>query len=162
MLNRVRPCCLDSLPLWLSQISRQWRRRAPPALGTLILAFFIAHAIHVLRPGSQILRPRSCKVRSSGHVKWPHVGKSLIARLSFTDWTIAFNPAAAGPPRHPPAAGGGAYSCPLYFCDDIVATRRDREAKFCRRLPEYLAEVVSKFGVNLIWNYVAVTSEVKL
>ena len=60
------------------------------------------------------------------------------------------NPAAAGPPRRPPAAGGGAYSCPLYFCDDIVATRRDREAKLCTHLPEYLAEVVSKFGVDPI------------
>ena len=55
----------------------------------------------------------------------------------------------------PPASrwggvGGGAYSCPLYFCDDIVATRRDREAKPCIRLPECLAEVVFKFGVDPI------------
>ena len=54
------------------------------------------------------------------------------------------NPAAAGPPRHPPADGGGGIKLPpLYFCDDIVATRRDREAKLCTHLPEYLAEVVS-------------------
>ena len=46
--------------------------------------------------------------------------------------------------------GGGAYSCPLYFCDDIVATRRDREAKLCTHLADYLAEVVSKFGVDRI------------
>ena len=56
-----------------------------------------------------------------------------------------FNPAAAGPPRHPPAAGGHKVARPLYFCDDIVATRRDREHR-----PEYLAEVVSKFGVDPI------------
>ena len=61
------------------------------------------------------------------------------------------NPAAAGSPHHPPAAGGGAYSCPpLYLWDDIVAMRRDREARLCTRLPEYLAEVVFKFGVDPI------------
>ena len=38
---------------------------------------------------------------------------------------------------------------PLYFYDDIVATRRDREAKLRTHLSEYLAEVVSKFGVDL-------------
>ena len=57
---------------------------------------------------------------------------------------------------------GGACSCPLYFCDHIVARRRYREAKLCTRLPEYLAKVVFKFGVNHIWNDVTVTSEVKL
>ena len=63
-----------------------------------------------------------------------------------------FNPAAAGPPRHPPAAGGGgAYSySPLNFCDNIVATRRDRKTKLRTHLSEYLAEVVSKFGVDPI------------
>ena len=45
---------------------------------------------------------------------------------------------------------GGHKVAPLYFCDDIVATRRDREAKLCTHLPEYLAEVVSKFGVDPI------------
>ena len=61
-----------------------------------------------------------------------------------------FNPAAAGPPRHPPAAGGGIKLPPLYFSDDIVATRSDREAKLCTYLPGYLAEVEFKFGVDLI------------
>ena len=63
-----------------------------------------------------------------------------------------YNPAAAGPPRHPPAAalGGGHKVVPLYFCDDIVATEKDREAKLCTHLPEYLAEVMSKFGVDPI------------
>ena len=61
------------------------------------------------------------------------------------------NPAAAGPPRHPHAAGGGGHKvAPLYFCDDIVGTRKDREAKLCTHLPEYVAEVVSKFGVDPI------------
>ena len=43
---------------------------------------------------------------------------------------------------------GGIKLPTLYFCEDIVATRRDREAKLCTHLPEYLAEVVSKFGVD--------------
>ena len=46
--------------------------------------------------------------------------------------------------------GRGAYSCPLYFCDDIVATRRDRKTKRCTHLTEYLAEIVSKFNVDPI------------
>ena len=60
------------------------------------------------------------------------------------------NPAGAGPPRHPPAAGGGHKVAPLYFYDDSVATRRDRETKLRTHLPEYLAEVASKFGVDPI------------
>ena len=63
---------------------------------------------------------------------------------------VNLNPATAGPPRHPPAAGGGHKVAPLYFCDDIVATRRDIEAKLCTHLSEYLAEVMSKFGVDPI------------
>ena len=46
--------------------------------------------------------------------------------------------------------GGGHKVAPLYFCADIVATQRDRETKLCTHLPEYLAEVVSKFGVDPI------------
>ena len=75
----------------------------------------------------------------------------LIAVIPLHCFDVGFNPAAAGPPRHPPAAGGGGHKvAPLYFCDDIVGTRRDREAKLCTRLPEYLAEVVCKFGVDPI------------
>ena len=51
---------------------------------------------------------------------------------------------------NPAAAGGGHKVAPLYFCDDIVATRRDRKAKLRTHLPEYLPEVVSKFGVDPI------------
>ena len=45
---------------------------------------------------------------------------------------------------------GGHKVAPLYFCEDIVATQRDREAKLCAHLPVYLAKVVSKFGVDPI------------
>ena len=60
--------------------------------------------------------------------------------------------AATGPPRHPPATGegGGHIVASLYVWDDIVATRRYRETKLCIHLSEYLAEVVSKFGVDTI------------
>ena len=76
---------------------------------------------------------------------------------------LNINPAAAEPPRHPAAAGGGGHKVgPLYFCKDIVSTRRDREAKLCTHLPKYLAEVVPKFGTDPICNDVTVTSEVKL
>ena len=60
------------------------------------------------------------------------------------------NSAGAGPPRPPPAAEVGHKVAPLYFYDDIFATRRDREAKLRTHLPEYLAKVVSKFGVDPI------------
>ena len=79
--------------------------------------------------------------------------------MTFDDAKI--NPAAAGPPRHTLAAGGHKVA-PLYFRKDIVATRRDRQAKLCTRFPEYLAEVVSKLGVDPVWNDVTVSSEVKL
>ena len=64
-----------------------------------------------------------------------------------------FNPAGAGPPRHPPAAGGHKVAPPLYFYDDIVATRKDREAKLRTHLPEYIAKVVSKFDVDPIFPF---------
>ena len=41
-------------------------------------------------------RQMSLKVRSQGHVKWPHLRKSLNARHSCTDWTIALNPTSIG------------------------------------------------------------------
>ena len=56
----------------------------------------------------------------------------------------------------------GHKAAPLYFYDDIVAKRRYREAKLRTHLPEYLAQVVSKFGVDPISSDVTVTSEVKL
>ena len=71
------------------------------------------------------------------------VGRTVI-RLNICNTSIYnfFNPA---------AAEGGIYVvAPLYFDDDIVATRKDREAKLCTHLPKYLAEVLSKFGVDPI------------
>ena len=76
------------------------------------------------------------------------IGNIKRAGITYSDQT-RINPAGAGPPRHPPAAGGHKVA-PLYFYDDIVATRRDREAKLCTHLPEYLAELVFKFGVDPI------------
>ena len=67
-----------------------------------------------------------------------------------SEW-VKFNPAGAGPPRHPPATGGHKVAPPLYSYDDIVAARRDREAKLCTHFPEYLAEVVSKIGVLILF-----------
>ena len=73
---------------------------------------------------SRSSRPASCPSAAS------RLELTLPASVNKNDnnhhWYI--NPAAAGPPRHPPAAGGHKVA-PLYFCDDIVATRRDREAK---------------------------------
>ena len=45
---------------------------------------------------------------------------------------------------------GGHKVAPLYFCHDIVETRRGRKGKLCTHLSEYLAEVVSKFDVDPI------------
>ena len=45
---------------------------------------------------------------------------------------------------------GGGIKLPPPFTDDIVATRRDRKAKLCTHLSEYLAEVLSKFGADPI------------
>ena len=74
----------------------------------------------------------------------------VACQLSLKQDFLGVNPAAAGPPRHPPPAGGGDKVASLYFCNDIVATQRDREAKLCTHLPECLAEVVAKFGVDPI------------
>ena len=41
-------------------------------------------------------RPRSLKVRSPGHLKWPHLRKSLSACHIYTDWMIALKPSAIG------------------------------------------------------------------
>ena len=88
---------------------------------------------------------------SYSYIKIQFIAPLLVNISSPSLNPIYFNPAAAGPPRHPPAAAlGGHKVAPLYFCDDIVAMRRDREAKLCTHLSEYLAEVVFKFGVDPI------------
>ena len=51
---------------------------------------FLAHLnIHLFRIDCKNLRRRSRKVRSPGHVKWPHIIKSLNARQSYNDRTVA-------------------------------------------------------------------------
>ena len=73
------------------------------------------------------------------------------------------NPAGAGGRRHPRGDGGGGHKVPpLYFSRNISATRKRRSAKLCTHLPEYLAEVVCKFGADRISDDVTVTSEVRL
>ena len=60
------------------------------------------------------------------------------------------------------ALGAGHKVAPLYFSRDISATRKRRSAKLCTHLPEYLAEVMCKFGADPISDDVTVTSEVGL
>ena len=60
------------------------------------------------------------------------------------------------------ALGGGIKLPPLYFSRNISATRKRRSAKLCTHLPEYLAEVMCKFGADPISDDVTVTSEVRL
>ena len=51
---------------------------------------FLANlTIHLFCIKCKKFRPRSHKVRSTDHVKWPHLIKSLNDRQSYTDWTIA-------------------------------------------------------------------------
>ena len=51
---------------------------------------FLTHLImHLFHIYSENFRPRPRKVRSPGHVKGPHLIKSLNASQSYTDWTIA-------------------------------------------------------------------------
>ena len=47
--------------------------------------------IHLLRRFCEKFRSRSLKIMSPGHGKWPHLRKSLNARHSYTDWSIAWN-----------------------------------------------------------------------
>ena len=51
---------------------------------------------------------------------------------------------------------------PLYFSQNISATRKRRNAKLCTHLPDYLAEGVCKFGADSTSDDVTVTSEVRL
>ena len=46
--------------------------------------------IHLFRTSCENFRPRSLKVRSPGHVKWPHLRKSPNSRHNYTDWPIAW------------------------------------------------------------------------
>ena len=60
------------------------------------------------------------------------------------EYFLEVNPAAAGPPRHPLRGRDICIVASLYFCDDIIATQKDKETKLRTHLSEYLAEVVSK------------------
>ena len=79
--------CLNTSPSGFSQISQKRRRGAPPFLVHLFMHYF--------RTCCETFRPRSLKVRSPGHVKWPHLRNSWNARHSYTKcpitlklWTI--------------------------------------------------------------------------
>ena len=66
---------------FFSRLSKKRRRCAPPFLAHLI--------IHPFRTCCENFRPRSRKVRSPCHVKWPHLIKSLNVPQRYTDQTIA-------------------------------------------------------------------------
>ena len=51
------------------------------------LPFLVLLIMHLFRT-CENFRSRSRKVRSPGHVKWPHLIKSLNAHQSYADWTI--------------------------------------------------------------------------
>ena len=68
-------------PMRFVWITLKRRRVTPPFLSHLI--------IHLFHTGCENFRPRSRKVRSPGHVKWPHLIKSLNVPQRYTDWTIA-------------------------------------------------------------------------
>ena len=72
--------------------------------------------------------------------------KVLLSPNALADWPLLTRQPLG--PRATRQPLGGHKVAPLYLCDDIVATRRDREAKLFTHLPEYLADVMSKFGVN--------------
>ena len=67
-------------PSGFSPIAEKRRRGAPPFLAQLF--------IHLFRTLNENFRPRSLKVRSPGHVKWPHLRKTLNVRHSYTEWLI--------------------------------------------------------------------------
>ena len=60
------------------------------------------------------------------------------------------------------ALGGRHKVAPLYFSRNVSATRKRRNAKLSTHLPEYLAEVMCKFGADPISDDVTVTLEVRL
>ena len=73
--------CLNTPPCGFSRISQKRRRGAPPFLVHLI--------IHQFYTCCENFRPRSFKVRSPGHLKWPHLIKSFNVCHSYTEWPIA-------------------------------------------------------------------------
>ena len=72
---------LRTAPSGFFQLVQKRRRAAPPFLAHLI--------IHLFCTCCENFRPRSRKVRSPGHIKWPHLIKCLNVRQRYTDWTFA-------------------------------------------------------------------------
>ena len=69
--------CLNT-PCGFSRIARKRRRCAPPD-------FHLPYP-HLFGNFCQVFDPGSCKVRSPGQVKWPHLTKNLQSRPSYSVW----------------------------------------------------------------------------
>ena len=84
--------------------------------------------------------------------------------MSYAYWSITLNRQALGVGATREALGGGGMKLPppLYFSSNISATREPRNAKLYTHLPEYLVEVMCKFGADPMPDDVTVTSEVRL
>ena len=78
--RRAGGCLNTPPPSGFSQIVGKRRRGAPPFLAQLF--------IHLFRTLCENFGPRSLKVRSPGHVKCPHLRKTLNVRHSYTEWPI--------------------------------------------------------------------------
>ena len=117
---------------------------SPSGFGHVVI-FERSTRADMVRAPPEILDPSDFGANTKSMGKW-------CVFSCFSSHALSLNPAAAGPLCHPPAAGVGHIVAPLYFCDDIVARWRHREAKLCTHLFEYLAKIVSKFSVDPIWN----------
>ena len=104
-------CCGGWDPSVFFQIVQKRQRAAPPFLAHLI--------IHLFRTCCENFRPSTRKVRSPGHVKWPHLIKSLNVRQRYTDWTVALTRALEG-----------AYYAPHLFFANNLKTTAHSAAKF--------------------------------
>ena len=79
-LTRAGPGGVWTPPSGFSQVGGKRRRGAPPFLAQLFINLF--------RTLCENFGPRSLKVRSPGHVKWPHLRKTLNVCHSYTEWPI--------------------------------------------------------------------------
>ena len=106
--------------------------------------------------GDAYARELSINMEALGEA--PAAGPPRTASSGLSAWV---NPGVLGVGVTHEALGGIKLPHPLYFSRNISAMRKRRSAKLCAHLPEYLAEVVCKFGANPISDDVTVTSEVK-
>ena len=83
--------------------------------------------------------------------------EGLREPMCLRKWALLTRQALGVCATHEPL-GGGHKVAPLCFSRNISATQRRRDAKLCTHLPEYLAQVVCKFGVDRIQRDVTVTS----